>query len=201
MKRKKYYVVLNNRQRYPKTEVQTSEVVIWGPITQKEAKIHQKIIGRFTGSPLGFCFFVRFSPPFVRPHASNKILSTGKKKRVQSNGDGGQERQKKCWTRRDEHLSHRITHKNNHQESQRGMRGNTFFISRKASEGARQSPSTSVGLGICGRVLTCGQKRDQRIRQTAGLENWIWRSCTRRYSSSVLPSLHVLPSCTAGPGL
>ncbi|KAG5202328.1 hypothetical protein MJG53_011117 [Ovis ammon polii x Ovis aries] len=26
-----------------------------------------------------------------RPHASNKILSTGEKKRVQSNGDGDQE--------------------------------------------------------------------------------------------------------------
>lgn len=35
--------------------------------------------------------------PFVRPHATNKILSTGKKKRVQSNGDGEQELEK-CWT-------------------------------------------------------------------------------------------------------
>lgn len=38
--------------------------------------------------PAGFCFFVFFFPPFVRPHASNKILSTGERKRVQSDGVG-----------------------------------------------------------------------------------------------------------------
>lgn len=36
-----------------------------------------------------FCFFV-FFPPFVRPHATNKILSTGRKKkyRAMEMGDG-----------------------------------------------------------------------------------------------------------------
>lgn len=34
------------------------------------------------------CVYLKTFFPFVRPHATNKILSTGKKKRVQSNGDG-----------------------------------------------------------------------------------------------------------------
>lgn len=36
-------------------------------------------------------FFVVVFLPFVTPHATTKILSTGKKRRVESIGDGDQE--------------------------------------------------------------------------------------------------------------
>jgi len=39
--------------------------------------------------PSGLFLFVFL--PFVRPHAATKIFSTGKERRVQSNGDGDQE--------------------------------------------------------------------------------------------------------------
>lgn len=49
-----------------------------------------KIKWRSTGSPLSFFCFLFFFSPFVRPHATNKILSTGKKKkyRAMEMGDG-----------------------------------------------------------------------------------------------------------------
>ena len=80
------------------------------------------------------------------------------------------------------------------------MRGNTFFISQEACEGARQSPSTSLGSGICGRVLTCRRQRVERMRETQGWKLGFRGPCPVGLLLCA-PSFmsFLLPSCTAGP--
>lgn len=88
----------------------------------------------------------------MRPHATNKILSTGKKKKSTEQWRWGRALEK-VLDKEGKELSHRITYKSNRQESQRGMRGNTFFISGRRVR-APSAISTSVGSGICERAST-----------------------------------------------
>lgn len=142
---------MTKRQNIQRQQYRHQRWSEWGPIIQKEAKIHQKITWRFTGSPLGFCFFCFFFP-FVRPHATNRILSTGKKKKSTEQWRWGRALET-VLDKEGKELSHRITDTSNRQEPPRGMRGNTFFISGRRVQ-APSAISTSLGSGICGRAST-----------------------------------------------
>lgn len=150
-KRKKVLCCLDKKTKYPETAVQTSEVVRMGTYHTKGSQNTPKNNLEIHWIPSGFLFFCVFFP-FVRPHATNRILSTGKKKKSTEQWRWGRALET-VLDKEGKELSHRITDTSNRQEPPRGMRGNTFFISGRRVQ-APSAISTSLGSGICGTAST-----------------------------------------------